>query len=98
VRTSTYNKQCSNKATYNKHANMYTLEVSYPLALYFINSLDDAISEAVNAASTGSGAGFGQRDLTFSFTTAEAANAAAESAKLVHNSVKCSVSADAYYA
>ena len=78
---------------------MYTLEVSYPLALYYNSiNVDREISDAVNANSTGSGAGFGQRDLTFSFTTAEAANAAAESAKRVHNSVKCSVYADAYYA
>ena len=78
---------------------MYTLEVSYPMTLYYNSiNVDREISEAVNAVSTGSGAGFGQRDLAFSFTTAEAANAAAERAKLVHNSVTCSVYADAYYA
>lgn len=58
--------------------------------------MDREISEAVNATSTGSGAGFGARDLTFSFTTAEAANAAAERARCIHESIMCSVSADAY--
>jgi len=78
---------------------MYTLEVSYPLTLYWNSiNVDREISEAVNATSTGSGAGFGQRDLTFRFTTAEAANAAAERARRIHASISCSVSADAYYA
>jgi hypothetical protein len=73
---------------------MYTLEVSYPLALYFNDNLDNAIEDAVQARSDGSGAGFGQRDVTFTFNTAEAANAAAVRAESVNKLITCSVYAN----
>ena len=67
------------------------LSVNYPANLYFEEDLDVALHKAVDSPSDGSGMGFGERDISWTFATVEEATAAALRARAVHKKVETSV-------
>jgi hypothetical protein len=45
----------------------YVTEIRYPLDRFDFGELDGAIEKAMNCFSDGAGAGFGERDMSFTF-------------------------------
>lgn len=71
----------------------YTLAIVYPVEL-FSSKLDQAIERAVAVDSNGSGAGFGERDITFTMPTKARAEKALKRAQQVHTQITGFIYAD----
>jgi hypothetical protein len=69
----------------------YVVAVAYPAELYFESNLDEQIEEAAGVPCDGSGMGFGERDLSFSFPTMSLAQQAAVRIKELGQGVSASV-------
>jgi hypothetical protein len=69
----------------------YTLIVEYPADLYFEEGLDSDIEQAAGTDSDGSGMGFGFRDMSFTFPSETAAQAAEKRIRKLHPKIETSV-------
>ena len=49
----------------------YVANVTYPLDRFDVGELDKKIEKAMNCLSDGAGAGFGERDMSFTFQSDE---------------------------